>query len=338
MNDFDELIKKISRELHIVKSDAENDENWKSRVVYSAIGEAGLLSLWDRNEDGAPVSIIHFKDKVRKLFIAYMELLPEIKSKFVDGVDLLADELYSLYLSEGYIYHTPNRILPCSLSKVNLDGIALGRGFFPSEKRAISGLGQYQKVIDSSADIEGVLSVFHIDKQPLLNFWEGLLKRANWQEIVVSSYVEFFNPSFSRGYWTNIATVNGDFSMLRMGLFGEKDKLYYLYKYDNGVLMGSQLPKWLVEGENYRKIANAILASYNVLPHIKVKQQGPLVFIKFNYLPALDVHNFIKLYSWPKSFYNMPCNFNRIMEADVWKAIKEILIYLGYIVEEYNVK
>lgn len=333
MSDLGNLIGNISRELNIVKGINETDELWMSRVIYSAIGESGLLSLWDRNDDEEPVTIIHFKSRIREMYFAYMDLFQESNSAFTHDVDSLSEEMYELYKKGGYIYHSPNRMLPCTNCKINSRGIVFVRGIMPSEKREISGLGQFQRIENGSGDVDGILKMFHVNKKPLIECYDSLVAKANWQQIIVASSTEYLRvvPPFSRGYWTNSPLSDGSISLLRMGDPGGKQ--YYLYKCEAGIISGSQLPVWMVEGTNYRKVANAILANRHVLPCIEAHKEGDSVSIKFNYLPANDVHDFIKLYSWPKSFYDVPCNFNRRMNADVWNAIKEVILYLGYTVE-----
>lgn len=333
MKEYRELIEKISRAYYIEKSNSETESEWKARVVYSVAGETALASLWDKEEDDIPISIVYFKRRIEKAFNAYFDLFPSVRELYSADIYNLLDEIYTLYADTGYIYHSPNRISPVTESNADLFGVRYTRGLSIDQKRNVSGLGEYFD-IDSDGYEEQILEMFHVDGEPLGKLWERLTKRKDWSNINVSGRVEYLRttPQFTRGYWVDKPDKGLDISLLRMGEPG--GWIYFLYKANDENLVGSRIPDWMAEASNYRKISNAILLSRGVLPEIKVKRNENTVNIRFNYLPARDIHNLIKLYSWPENYKEERSDFNRIMSKKVWESLRNVLGYLGYPVEE----
>lgn len=72
MNKYNGLICEIADEFHISKGEAEREEVWKARVVYSLVGRMGYASLWDIQEDLQPASVMHFKKRIGRLLKSYL--------------------------------------------------------------------------------------------------------------------------------------------------------------------------------------------------------------------------------------------------------------------------
>jgi hypothetical protein len=69
---------------------------------------------------------------------------------------------------------------------------------------------------------------------------------------------------------------------------------------------------------------------YGTLPPIEYYEDGALVHIHLNYLLPPRELEFLKLYSWPGKCTSLPCDFDRKLSKEVFKAIKEILLSEGY--------
>ena len=138
--------------------------------------------------------------------------------------------------------------------------------------------------------------------------------------------------SFRKGYWTDEIDNTGRVSLLRTN--GNDIKIYYFYKVLDGEIYTSQLPTWEVENGNYRNLSNACLAVYDALPKTRYHIDGNIVKITINYLYPPAELNLIKLYSWPESFINLPHDFRRIMDKNIFYLMKQILEEKGYMFEE----
>ncbi|MGN0482524.1 MAG: hypothetical protein ACI4HI_03125 [Lachnospiraceae bacterium] len=335
MNEFDNLIEKIAREWKIKKSQDEDNNFWRARIIYSLMGQTGLSSLRDVLEEDGSISITHFKCRMKKIYDAFFDFFPDLVEIITDSVEDLEEEIYRLYLKNGYLYHTPNRLLPCSEKRAECFHISFVRGAQWNENISISGLGTYIKNESDIYETRELCSMFHIDSQSLKEFWSALLKRVQWHTLQNESQAEYLRvkPPFSRGYWKNAPDKKHDISVLRMG--DKRNRRYYLYRYADNEVSVSVLPEWMVEGKKYRKVSNALLASRNVLPKIKVEERDVYVIIDFQYLPAEDIHDFIRLYSWPMEFCDISNDFRkRIVSKEIWKPMKSMLEELGYEVEE----
>ena len=116
--------------------------------------------------------------------------------------------------------------------------------------------------------------------------------------------------------------------MLRIGDI--EPKLYYLYQQQNGKILVSQLPYWMVEKHRYRRLAAGCLRSFGTLPATKYHMDGNVVHIQIGYLFPPEELAFVKLYSWQESYYSIPSDFSRIMDKKIFFAIKEILEETGF--------
>ena len=108
------------------------------------------------------------------------------------------------------------------------------------------------------------------------------------------------------------------------------NRFYYLYQEKGGQAFVSQLPVWMTEDHFYRRVSNALLSAKQSLPAATYHEDGAIVMLRLQYLPAVEELNLIKLYSWPTSCIELPHDFNRIFAKDVFYAIKKTLEAIGY--------
>ena len=133
------LIDDISAELSISRGSEESLLSWESRVVYSAVGHIASASLYDVQEDRAAISIQHFRRKVDDLRASWLSILPELKLSAG-----LSEEMYTIMLNAGCMYHSPNRITPPAFSSAAICGVEFLRGAPPGMRVLRSGLGAYR--------------------------------------------------------------------------------------------------------------------------------------------------------------------------------------------------
>ena len=92
----------------------------------------------------------------------------------------------------------------------------------------------------------------------------------------------------------------------------------------------SQLPNWMTEGYEYRRIAVACLNSRGTLPETEIKTDGSIANIKIGYLYPPAELNLLKLYSWPDGF----SVFSRIIDVGIINDIRLAFETLGYSFKE----
>lgn len=330
MNEYGGLIEKISTELDIKKDVNENVNIWKARVIYSVMGKMAIASLYDVLEDAQSISITHLKRKCQKILLAYFDLYPELKQVMKASPEEFSDEIYNIFLSCGCLYHTPNRLLPATEKRVNFNKIEIVRGAALNEKLKVSGLGTYG-FKNGNQDISQLLEMFQIQCNSLEEYGRTLIEKAKWKNLNYEGRKEFLriSPPYSRGYWKDTIDSNGKESLLRIGEKGRY--IYYLYKVVGDEILASELPKWMVEGTEYRNVSNALLAVNKALPRLKVERRNYTILLKQEYLLPTALLNFIKLYSWPAGFLN---DFDRVMTKDIFEVLQAILNVLGVEVGE----
>ena len=330
MEKYNKLLTAVSQKYEIARGEMESELSWKIRIIYSICGMMAYTSLWDDAAE-EQVSIIHLKRRVHKTLASYRQMYPEILPYISDELE---NEISSIFLNTGVVYHCPNRIAPSIRRDALAGNVCLQRGVLPDNISCVSGIGFYS--IQSKTDNpDNARLMFGLEEQDLLSLWETTLSMTSWQlELGFDSTTEYLRIKrpFSQGYWVNTPDVTGRVSMLRTGRKGSQP--YYLYKYTEGHIEVSPLPHWRVSTYNYRTLTCACLARYGMLPPIEYSRDGALVHIRMNYLLPPRELEFIKLYSWPEVYGSFPCNFRRKCSASVFSAIHNILVEGGYSFKE----
>lgn len=331
-----DLIALIGRQLNIPKS---ADNEWACQVVYSVAGQMALASLWDHNEDKSSISIQHFKNRIAQIFDAYEGIYPEIGFLLPkDKTDLL-EEMYSIYLRNGFYYHSAHQISPAAPATAGNGNLVLHRGSSPDAKLFMSGLGFYS--VQKPAPDRTVAEMFGLQEQTFESYLEELLGHGEWEPIDWPDNAEFLrlDPPFRWGYWQQIPGKDDRISLAR---YGEPNKVFVFYRYDNEAYQQKSIPEWRIRdyfsndtggyGE-YRRIAIALLKRYGTLPDSKADTRGTLVEIKLGYRLPPSEEEFFKLYSWPVQYdfsSQLPQVFTRKMAKQIYPVFKHELEAIGY--------
>ena len=331
-----DLLNTIGMQLNIPKT---TDSEWICQIVYSVAGKMALASLWDHTEDQSSISIQHFKHRMTQVFDAYEGIYPQISHFLPADKANLLEEIYSIYLRTGFLYHSAYKIAPAVSAQANSENLTICRNTSPDNNFFMSGLGFYypQKLASDSTIVE----LFGLQQQSFENYLEELLGQSEWVPIEWPENAEFLrlDPPFSKGYWQQVPEKSPRVSLAR---YGEPNKLFVFYRYYGGVYQQKTIPEWRIRdwfssntanfGE-YRRIAIALLKQYGTLPEIKTKTLGAFVEIKLGYRLPPSEEEFFKLYSWPTSYdfsSNFPQVFTRKMARQVFPMFKDTLESLGY--------
>lgn len=331
-----DLLALISKQLNIPQSD---DGEWVCQITYSVAGYMALASLWDHNEDRSSISIQHFKSRITHVFDAYESIFPEIGFELPrDKTDLIED-IYSIYLRNGYLYHSAYQISPAIPSVSRYGDLVFPRGSSPDSKLFMSGLGFY--AAQETTTDRAVASMLGLQEQTFENYLEELLEHSDWEPIDWPDNTEYLrlDPPFSRGYWQQIPNKDNRISLAR---YGEPNKMFVFYRYQDGLYQQKTIPEWRIRNAfpndaggygEYRRIAIALLKRYNTLPVIKANINGTLVEIKLGYRLPPSEEDFFKLYSWPVRYdfsSQSPQVFTRKMAKQVYPMFKHNLESIGY--------
>lgn len=333
---INDLIVSIGRQLNIPGS---ADVTWVCQIVYSVAGQMALASLWDHGEDSSTVSIQHFKNRIAQIFDAYENLYPQMEFLFPRDRTVLIDEIYSIYLRNGFIYHSPYQITPAVPAMAACGDLVLHRGSLPDAKLCMSGLGFYS--VQQSTHARTIASMFGLQEQDFSDYLDELLQHGEWETIEWPDNTEFLkiDPPFNWGYWKQQPEKDDRISLAR---YGEPNKIFVFYRYHHGLYQQMQIPEWRLRsffandsggyGE-YRRIAIALLKRYGTLPEITTTTKDDLVEIRLGYRLPPSEEEFFKLYSWPILFdfdKKLPQCFTRIMTRQVYPMFKHELERIGY--------
>ena len=323
------LIAVAARKYGIKRGNNEPSDQWKNRVFYSVLGQMGYASLWDVEENGEPISVIHFKTRIKKIYTSYCAIFHDLQYGFRRGIseEDLATQILNTYRNAGFIYHSPYQIVAAKFSAAQLDDILFLRGLAPGDQQLISGLGTYQLIEQNDLQNGSVNEMFQLPSKSLLKMWDELQCRARWSIYKRKGREEFLRamPVFSKddGWQDQFPTDQG-ITLLKLGEKG--NELYYLYKEVDHQCYVSQLPIWLMMGTGYFRVENELLASLGRLPAITYKEDGDIVTFKLKSRLPDEEWNFLRVYSWPVQY----ARATYVIVKSVFYAIKKTLEPIGY--------
>lgn len=334
MEKFGRLLCSIADELNIRRGTNESVENFKRRIIYSAISRTTYASLWDKDfDDETCVSVTHVKGKISELLNIYLRLYPEAK------IDVeLSKEIYKIFLTTGLIYHKNYRVAPSIYREAFQEKILFLRGMPPVEKVFVSGAGFYrcdEKIFPSKEKLADIREMFGMSDKNLKTIWQDLLAKSVWHTVEDWQDMEFLrvSPPFNKGYWQGTPETDGKISLTRTGK--NEPRSYYIYKFLDGKIFCSQIPQWQTYDEHfrssvYRKFSCACLAVLKNLPPTEFKMAGNIIHVNFKYLFPPAELNFMRLYSWPQHFDKFPNEFKRTFDTKIFFAVKPLFEKLGY--------
>lgn len=330
MNKYNRLLSSISDKYGITKGNKETDIEWKSRIIYSICGLMAYASLKDCAHD--KVSIVHFKGRIDTIFESYKKLYPEASVLLPNSSEELEDEISSVFINCGIVYHSAYDYSLAIETKSYIDNIVFERGIAIDDIKAVSGLGMYSDCIMAEKNYIDVRKMFGLEIKKLNDTWANITSGAVWiKSDEFDSTTEFLKlfPPYTTGYWVKKPDESGRISIMRKGLKGAQ--LYYLYRKKQSYYEISQLPYWKVENFNYRTFSNACLLALETLPPIEYNIDGALTSIHLQYLLPPKELNFLKLYSWPDPCNSIPSDFRRKISTKVFGTIKKVLQEEGFV-------
>ena len=336
MNKYDKLLYKISEELGIYRGDNESEKSYKRRLIYSAVCQSAYASLFDEVEDSECITLTHFNNRIKRTINAYREMYPEVWTTLdtAESLGAFTASIEKMFKNSGSFYHSPNRVSPPLHTVCTVDDLQLTRGYSLSDDYCMSGAGAFY--ISDHEENTGV-SLFEfigIQNKPLSHIWEDAVQNLKWRETELGGdNLEYLNVTdYYIGYWGKRPITDGTVSLLRAS--NEFNKIYYYYRYNNGVLEVCQVPEWMIfdeDGYGYIILANAFLHYHNSLPEIKHYTDGSITYIKPQYLPPSQIKRFMDLYSWPVGEDIMSLFSARVFDTRIFRVIKMVLESIGYI-------
>ncbi len=330
-----ELIKAIADQLNIASND---DKESICRIIYCAAGRLALASLWDQNENGAAISVQHFKNRLSQAFSAFEDFYPKSKALFPREKTDLIDEIYDIYLRNGFFYHFSHHISPAVLSSTKYGNVTLFRGVPADANLCMSGLGLYS--MTETDCTSSIAEMFHLQEQPFDAYLEEIIQAGHWEPIEWPENTEFLklDPKFTSGYWLQSPGEDGRISIAR---YGKPNKVYALYRYSDNCYYHMPIPEWRLQDmfssspdfREYRRIATALLMRYGTLPNIQAAESDGLIEIRLGYrLPPAE-EEFFMLFSWPLHYdFSEQTSqvFRRQMSKAVYSLFRHVLTEMGY--------
>ena len=339
------LLEEISYDLGMVPNNLESKSVFCSRLLYSAAVKTALVSLWDHEEDEedrGSVSIIHVKSKVSEFIDILVSIYPELFSNiFCENKDDLIDDIIETLLEAGSCYHSQNYIHSAIYKEAHFNGVSFYRGTAPGSKYAFSGAGEYE-FDNLEDDNTHFLQMFLLDEKSPLNYYDELLKKAEWKQSSIPDDALFLNVNnrLNGGYFMRSIDPSATISLMRFGPRGRE--IYCLYKREGSDFYLYQLPQYVIRTADgrpdYYWIMNGILMKNDKLPIIKTKIHTNTVTINIKTILPNRINSFFRLYSWPLltdySSFKESTYFIREMAKPVYYVFRDYLKSIGFVFEE----
>lgn len=347
INKYSGILNCMAEEMSVDCGLTEHWHDWIRRILYSSVAPIALASLYDLNDDNEPVSITHFKRRIRLQFECYQDMYKPL----LDGIDLdyLMEYVFEIFIHTGHMYHLNKHLKPVVRTDAYCGGIKFMRGQAPGERVCRSGLGAYTINHSTDNDFDSVRRMFHLPDTSLENFWRQLVCNAKFRplndiadkvdDVSLDAY-EYLQRERSHvgRYWKDHPD-DGVISVARTKTNG--DRTYYLYQITDGVIQFSQIESWKVNDGQDMRINCACLNYYNRLPALRYDDDNSVVRLHLDYLLPPEELWLYKLYSWPFNI-KQACDFtlqddkklsdfdDRIMASAVFKALKPVYEHLGF--------
>lgn len=332
----------IAKDLKIKRYNEEKIENYRARVIYSAIG------IWIRtvtldedafydNYSKPGVSKIHIKNRVTPFLENMLEIYPEVLKWFEytnekGVIEIVRDRLYKAGELVDVGYETDLSLPIYEECKLN-DEYKIIRGMSIDRFNKIIGLGQIDINDKNENDIFEFLGLFNKNSEDIL---EEYLNNAIWNESQGKDY-EYFNKyskkTLSKCWEKEYCLKNGDITLYRI-FSKEYSNEYGFVKRENNKLYFSYITDYLISEHEIRRFMYALKkeSDTSILAYFKHYDESELTWVKlYNMLPAKE-YNILMLIGWPK--YSIEDDFNFIIDRSCWNFVEKMLSNLGIILKE----
>ena len=340
------IIDLIAKDLKIKRYNEEKIENYRARVIYSAIG------IWIRtvtldedtfydNYSKPGVSKIHIKNKVTPFLENILEFYPEVLNwfKYTKGkgvIEIIRDRLYKAGELVDVGYET-DLSLPiyeeCSLN----DEYKIIRGMSIDKFNKIIGLGQINinNKNENENDIFEFLGLCNKSSEEIL---EEYLNNAIWSESQGKDY-EYFNKYSKKTLskcWEKEYYLKDDDITLYRNFSNVYSSEYGFVKRKDNKLYFSYITNYFISQHEIRRFMYALKKKSNIsiLSYFKHYDESELTWLKLNNMLPSKEYNILMLIGWPK--YNIEDGFNFIIDRSCWCFVEKMLNNLGIILEESN--
>ncbi len=333
-----ELLNKIANDLEITKYEKENEKNYRSRAIYSA------LSIWikvstldiDIMDEKIGVSKKHIISRCSLFLEQMIELFPEINEWFYYGdkeekknpIAIIRERLYNAgeLVSCGF---TTDMALPKYQKLILKNKGYLERGFNGDTTGLYSGLYDIRKIdlTFEKRDIENIFEFYFIDKMTALDFIYKELKEREWSKIDKISF-ELFNKYSEKSFYNcwerEFKIKDGEVTLFRNSFINGNSEYGLIKNIDNELYI-SHINNHLVENNEVRRYM------YGLKRSVGNKIKGYIEFIENSNLFKLKLRNalpkkeesILLLFGWPEK--DISDTMNLIFNREVIVLIKEIM-------------
>lgn len=336
------IIDLIAKDLKIKKYNEEKIENYRARVIYSAIG------IWIRtvtldedtfhdNYSKAGVSKIHIKNRVTPFLENILEIYPEVLNwfEYTRGkgvIEIIRDRLYKAGELVDVGYETDLSLPIYEECKLN-DEYKIIRGMSVDKFNKIIGLGQININNKNENDIFEFLGLSNKNSEEILKEY---LNNAIWSELKGNDY-EYFNKysqkTLSKCWEKEYCLEDGDITLYRT-FSNVYSSEYGFVKRNNNKLYFSYITNYFMSNNEIRRFMYALkkISNTSALAYFKHYDESKLTWLKLNNMLPSKEYDILMLIGWPKN--NIEDGFNFIIDRSCWSFVEKMLSNLGIILKE----
>lgn len=303
----------IAKDMRINRFLNENENDFISRVIYSALSEWVKASTFDRKiDDQEGVTDVgctkhHITRKCGDILDSFLEVYPQLKSYFfpTDEKDPKPiQEIQNRLMLGGVLVSGENNTVQLPQKKYGFisEYLYFERGIFFEIGKQVSGLGCYTSSISEDISICQIDELFLIPPENAEKSVQSLKKVMKKEFVQISNVPEqwiFFDFSSKKSFsnsWVNRFKDEGKITVYKNSI-NRSD--YGLVRYSDGKLFVAKLPVHLVETKELRRILYGIRAIENNPCQAKLTVQGGSVNLEiYTSLPQREL-NLLYMIAWP---------------------------------------
>lgn len=343
MDNTDEILKSMVRDLQIWQYNGEEDAKFIARVVYSAISmwiRVSTLdeSIFQQSEDQVGVSKVHILKRCQPFLDSMIEYYPEIQGWFYPEeqkerpIEIIRERLYNAgeLVDIGF---NSDLALPCySVLRFN-ENVKISRGLKNNDSTNMAGIGRYFSTdYANTSNLENIWSFYGLDKKESKEYLLENSRNIKWQKANSDEWEVFdksSKSSFSSSWGRNFKLKANEITLYRKGIND-----YGFIKNINNENYYSPISQYLIDQHEVYRFMYGLKAGCgnSATGYFKIYLDDEMVVIYLHsWLPGVE-EKILLLLGWPVDNIYDKCKL--IFSLAIWEFILKVLENLNINLQE----
>lgn len=303
----------IAKDLKITQFSKENESQFISRIIYSAISEWIKASTFDRkidNHEGVKeegCTKQHITRKCGEILEGFLEIYPSIEFYFYpveENDPKPIQEIQKRLFLGGVLVSGENNTVQLSKEKTGFvdNNLFFERGCFYEPEKQAFGLGCYRNNQNGNIPCVRLEELFFIpneNAEKTVNYYIKKLKSDFNNISDIPDYWSFFDYSSKKSFhnsWNGYFDKNGKITVYKNNI---NNSDYGFIKYSEGKFFFTPFPHHIIQTKEIRRILYGIRSIENNPCNSELTIQGKSVKIQLYTSLPLREQSLLYMISWP---------------------------------------